>query len=193
MDCVMLKTILAVGLLAASFNSLANWQLQNESSKISFVSVKKDTIGEIHHFKSLSGEIKKDGKLSIAIDLTSVETNIPIRNERMQNMLFNTKVFPKLVLNANVSDELLGLKTGKSNVFSVPATLSLNGIDKDLTIEVFAATTSENSLLVTAMSPVVINARDFNLETGVTALQKVAGLPNIAKAVPVTFVLYFTQ
>ena len=78
-------------------------------------------------------------------------------------------------------------------MFSVPATISLYGIDKDLTIEVFAATTSENSLLVTAMSPVVINARDFNLETGVTALQKVAGLPNIAQAVPVTFVLHFTQ
>lgn len=189
----MLKQFASLAILAASFNAVADWQLHNDSSKVSFVSVKKDTIGEVHHFKRLSGKIAENGSFSVEIDLTSVETNIPIRNERMQSMLFNTKLFPKLTLNAEVSKELTQLTDGSSNVFSVPATLSLNGIEKSLSIDVFAARTNQDSLLVTAMSPVIINASDFNLDTGVAALQKVAGLPNIARAVPVTFVLHFTQ
>lgn len=189
----MLKQLASLAILAASFNATADWQLHNNSSKVSFVSIKKDTIGEVHHFKTLSGQIADNGNFSVEIDLTSVETNIPIRNERMQSMLFNTKVFPTLKLTAKVSKELAQLTDGNSNVFSVPATLSLNGIKKDLAIDVFAARTNKNSLLVTAMSPIIINASDFNLDTGVAALQKVAGLPNIARAVPVTFVLHFTQ
>ncbi|MFY8351505.1 YceI family protein [Pseudoalteromonas sp. SSM20] len=189
----MLKQFVSLALLAVSFNSAAAWQLQNNSSKVSFVSIKKDTIGEVHHFKTLSGSITDNGDFSVEIDLTTVETNIPIRNERMQNMLFNTKSFAKLSLNAKVNKELAQLTDGTSNVFSVPATLSLNGVEKSLTIDVFAARTNNDSLLVTAMSPIIINASDFNLDAGVAALQKVAGLPNIARAVPVTFVLHFTQ
>lgn len=189
----MLKSLFSIALLATSFSSLAAWQLQNDSSKLSFVSVKKDTIGEVHHFKTLSGTIADDGKLSLEIDLTSVETNIPIRNERMQSMLFNTKAFPTLTLSADVSKELSAMKNAPTHVFSVPATLSLNGIEKTLSIEVFVARTSQDDLLVSAMTPVVINASDFNLDTGVAALQKVAGLPNIARAVPVTFVLHFAK
>lgn len=189
----MLKQLLTIGLLSASFSTLANWQLENNSSKVSFVSVKKDIIGEVHHFKSLTGEIDDKQKLSLEIDLTSVETNIPIRNERMQNMLFNTKTFPTLTLTANVTKELGKLEQGHTAAMKVPATLSLMGIEKEINVDVFAAKTKANTLLVSSMSPIIINTADFGLTDGINALQKVAGLPNIAKAVPVTFVLHFTQ
>ena len=54
----MLKYSLS-GLALCLFSSatFANWNLDNELSRVNFVSVKKNTIGEAHYFKKLNASI----------------------------------------------------------------------------------------------------------------------------------------
>jgi polyisoprenoid-binding protein YceI len=189
----MFNKLFALVLTTISFNTLANWQLQNELSNLSFVSIKNNVIGEVHHFKSLKGNINKQGMLSFSTDLTSVETLIPIRNERMKSILFNTKMFPELTLKADINNQLNTLETGIPKIVSVTATLSLHGITKTLPLQVLALKGKDGSLTASAMQPVIINANDFNLADGLETLRKVAGLSSIAQSIPVSFVLHFKK
>jgi len=77
------KYVLPLALALAAPAALADWQLDNGDSTLDFISVKKSTVGEVHHFKQLSGSITDAGQASVDIELASVETNIPIRNERL--------------------------------------------------------------------------------------------------------------
>ena len=62
----------------------ASWTLVPESSHLAYGSIKKDTVGEVNSFTSLSGQVSPDGQVEVEIDLSSVETNIDIRNERIE-------------------------------------------------------------------------------------------------------------
>lgn len=42
----------------ASFSCAAQWQVMDQDSRVSFISVKKGDIGEVHHFKQLKGTLK---------------------------------------------------------------------------------------------------------------------------------------
>ena len=189
----MFNKLFALFLATISFNSNANWELQNQHSNLSFVSIKNNTIGEVHHFKSLQGNINQSGMLSFSTDLTSVETLIPIRNERMKSILFNTKMFPELTLKADINNQLNTLETGIPKIMSVTATLSLHGVKKALPLQILALKGEDDSITASAMQPVIINANDFNLAEGLETLQKVAGLSSIAQSVPVSFVLHFKK
>ncbi|MDP7561636.1 MAG: hypothetical protein QF494_02135 [Methylococcales bacterium] len=50
--------------------------------------VKKNTVGEVHVLTGLSGVVDDNGQVSIAINLNSVETQIPVRNERLKKLFF---------------------------------------------------------------------------------------------------------
>ena len=39
----------------------ANWQVNNEQSNVSFVSIKKNSVAEAHHFKNVSGTLNEQG------------------------------------------------------------------------------------------------------------------------------------
>ncbi len=189
----MVKGLFAGLALVLSSSALAQWQIDNEHSRLSFVSVKKDVIGEVHKFKQLKGSLSDSGQLNIEIPLSSVETMIPIRNERMQKMLFNTKLFPSAHLTAKVPAEYFNLKDNASKVVTVQADLGLHGVNKLLDVEVMITKVSDNKLLVTSFKPVVISPADFGLDKGIMQLQAVAKLPSITQSVPVSFVLTFTQ
>ena len=47
----------------------AGWTL-GEESKVAFGSVKKDKVGEAHHFSALSGSVAADGTATVEIDVT---------------------------------------------------------------------------------------------------------------------------
>lgn len=187
----------ALGFVVASFITLpvmAQWQLNNDESVLNFISVKKNTVAEVHHFKNLSGEIKPTGDVSFAIDLASVETNIAIRNERMQEHLFNTNKFSQAIFSGKVDTNLLKqLAVGESKTISLSGSLDLHGLSQSVTTKVNVVKLKSNAVLVTSLSPIIINAGDFNLIEGINKLQSLAGLPSIDLAVPVSFNLVFTK
>lgn len=188
-----LNTLLVVlALLLPGSAALAQWELDNARSTVNFVSIKNDSVAEVHSFSSLVGYIGLDGKVQLDIDLGSVETLVPIRNERMRELLFETVKFPMASISAVVDPAIIAtVAQGGVVTTDLPVTLSLHGQDKSLTIPVVVVGEGDNHLRVLSSRPVVINAADFSLDGGVTALREIAGLKSINTAVPVTLQLVF--
>lgn len=169
-----------------------NWQLDSDKSELNVTSVKKDQIAENHQFKRYSGQLSQDGSFTINIDLASLETNIPIRNERMQKFLFNTDKFASATLTGQCSACITDLKTGQAVHKTLDATLSLHGKTQPVTLAVTLLKTKKG-LWVSSRQPVMINTFSFGLDDGVKKLQELAGLPRIDFSVPVTFSTFWTQ
>lgn len=186
-----LMTVLALAFLAGP--AVAGWELDNDKSRIDFISVKNAAIAESHHFSRLVGYIGNDGNVTLTIDLDSVETLIPIRNERMREMLFRTADYPTATVSALVDPAILAaVADGGTISTEVPLKLSLHGVEASLDAPVVVVG-EPGSLRVISARPVVISAADYGLGAGVEALRQVAGLANISTAVPVTINLLFTR
>jgi len=180
-----MKSIGLAGALLAPAISQAAWELAPASS-LNYVSVKNNAIAENNSISGLSGGLSDAGELSVSIDLTSVETGVSIRNERMQKMFFEVSKFATAEVSAQLDAEALkALNAGEPVVQSIPLTLSLHGVEKTLAADVLAVPAA-GSVHVTSTRPVLISAADFGLEAGVGALREIAGLDAIAGAVPVT-------
>ncbi|WP_462156595.1 YceI family protein [Pseudoalteromonas sp. GB56] len=186
---ISLKSLLVPAMLISSTQAFAAWQVENEHSRVNFVSVKNNAVAENHHFKSIAGELSDDGKFSLEIDLASVETQIPIRNERMQKFLFNTVEFPTMTVSADVKALLDEVKAKGWAQAEVAAQLALHGQEKTQTINLIATLDKKNKIVVSSLTPVLVNPSDFSLMAGIDELQKIAGLQSITRAVPVSFVL----
>lgn len=186
--------LLAMCLLAPCGAVWADWELDNTRSVVNFISIKNDSVGEIHSFASLVGFIGASGNVQMTINLDSVETLVDVRNERMRELLFETVKFPAAQVTAQVDPVVLA-EAAKGGIMTaeLPITLSLHGQEKTLTIPVLVVGEGDGSLRVFTARPVVISAADFGLESGVTALKEIAGLQAISNAVPVTLQLLFVQ
>ena len=184
--------LLLAGLLACS-QALAQWELDSERSAINFISVKNAAIAESHSFGGLVGYIGESGNVQLNIDLASVETLIPIRNERMRDMLFETATFPNATATASVDKQVLSeVAQGGTVTTEIPVQLDLHGVKAELQVPVTVFSDGGN-LRVVSSRPVVVNAADFKLAEGVEALREVAGLNTISTAVPVTLNLQFNH
>ena len=171
----------------------AHWELDNNSSTLSFVTVKADHVGEVHTFDQLSGDINDDGSVQITIELASVNTLIDIRNERMQNMLFETNLFPQATILGEIDlDALAAMDAGVSQAISVDFDLAIHGESSSYTVDVLV-TRTESGVLASTVKPIIVMADTHGLVSGVEALREVAGLPSISRAVPVSFNVVFEQ
>ncbi len=163
----------------------ADWML-GDSSRIGFVSIKNNSIGENNVFKRVSGSISERGRVSVSVDLSSVETGIGIRNERLQKMLFEVANFPTATIEAVLSDsQVAALKAGGDQTESLSVNISLHGKTVSKTAHV-SVSASGGDVRVTTTQPIVITAQEFGLEAGVAALQQIAGLNAISRSIPVT-------
>lgn len=184
---------LFLGALVFATQAWAQWELNDAGSTVNFVSVKNSTIAELHSFPSLLGYIGEGGKVQVTVNLDSVETLIPIRNERMREMLFDTANFPTATVSAEVDPEILAEASRGGTVSTeIPVTLSLHGMEQVITVPLLVFGDGGNLRVVSAR-PVLLRAGDFGLEAGIEALRNVAGLKDIATAVPVTLNLQFQR
>lgn len=182
--------LLLIGLLTA-VQAAAQWELDGERSSINFISMKNAAIAETHSFTSLVGYIGKTGNVQLNIDLNSVETQVPIRNERMQKLLFETAEFPNAKISANVDPAVLAAVVEGGTVSTeIPVTLSLHGLEQELAVAV-TVFSDGGSLRVIGSRPLLLRAADFGLVDGIEALREIAGLKTISTAIPVTLNLHF--
>lgn len=191
-----MKVLSGVALLFAflSPSAFAQWDLSSDNSTLNFVTVKSLKVGEVQSFQKLTGSISDSGQVELNIDLSSVETNIGIRNDRIKTMLFDTVNFADATISGFVEvEKLASLNVGDTYSSSVNFNLSLHGVSNKVTNTVQVTKLSGDRLLVTSVMPMVINASDYGLEDGVEKLKTIAGLPSISTAVPVTFNLIFKQ
>ncbi len=189
---------ITVALILTAVTSLteasSQWNLNQQDSALNFISTKKASIAETNTFKSFTGSITPEGDVSIKIDLGSVETNIPIRNERMQKYLFNTDQFATATATTKIDSKIINqLKAGESVQQNVPFELSLHGKSVKLSVDVSVILLNDNELMVNSVSPAIVNAAQFDLLAGINKLKELAGLDSISTAVPVAFNLKFTR
>jgi polyisoprenoid-binding protein YceI len=169
----------------------ADWTV-SDSSRIGFVSIKNNRIGENNAFERVSGSISESGQVAVSVDLSSVETGIGIRNERLQKMLFEVASFPTASIDAALSDsQIAALRAGGARAESVSVNIRLRGKTVSKTANV-SVSSSGGDVRVTTTQPIVITAQEFGLESGVAALQQIAGLNAISRSIPVTVDLRLT-
>lgn len=186
--------ILIVNALFATGPCIAAWSLDNDASQVSFVSVKAGDAGEVHRFTEISGELTAEGSALVTIQLASVDTLIPLRDERMREMLFQTNLFPTASLSTNIDmDALAALAPGDSMDMTANLTLDLHGQQISLAAEMIVARLGDHRLMVSSRKPLIVNAASVDLVKGIEALREIANLPSISKAVPVSFVLSFVE
>ena len=185
------KLVILLSALGVMSPAQADWTL-SESSRIGFVSIKNNSIGENNAFERVSGSISANGQVSVSVDLSSVETGVGIRNERLQKMLFEVASFPTATIDAALTDkQIAALEAGGAQTESVGVSISLHGmtVNKPANLSVSA---SGGDVRVTTTQPIVITAQEFGLEAGVAALQQIAGLNAISRSIPVTVDLRLT-
>lgn len=181
-------------LLLLSWPALSAWQLSNSQSTLSFISIKKGDIGEVHQFDKLAGNVQADGKVSFSVDLASVNTNIAIRDQRMRDFLFETTKFSQAKFTADIDLGFINaLPVGVQKQLTLSGKLALHGKEQAIETRIVIAKLAKDRLLINAVKPLVINAQQFNLAAGVAKLQEIAGLPSISNAVPVSFNLLFVD
>ncbi len=186
--------ILIVSVLFATGPCLAAWSLDNDASQVSFVSVKAGDAGEVHRFTEISGGLSAEGSALVTIQLASVDTLIPVRDERMRELLFQTNLFPTATLSTDIDmDALAALEPGDSMNMTANLTLELHGQQISLVTEMIVARLGDHRLMVSSRKPVIVNAASVDLVKGIESLRAIANLPSISKAVPVSFVLTFDE
>lgn len=182
---------LLAGLPATVF---ADWTLDNTQSNVNFLSVKNAAVTEIHQFRNLSGSVSDSGDVKVSIDLTSVDTLIPVRDERMNKVLFETELFPIATLMAQVDKAALAaLEPGQTMSLEAEVDLDLHGNKQLLVAHLQVIGLENGGLLVNTTKPVVIDSKNFELDKGVKVLQTIAKLNSIATSVPVNVRLMFVQ
>ena len=124
----------------------------------------------------------------LKIDLDRIETNVPIRNDRVKELLFETGKFPTADISLNLDKQRIQqLNAGKPVIWRVKAALNLHGITKTVEAEVNAVLLKSGDLMVNTVQLIIVPVADFNLTDGL------AKLKSIATSVPVTFNLRFQK
>ena len=186
-----ISTLLTVFALGGTVAAQAAWELDPQQSTVQFMSVKNGAVAELHHFGTLTGTVADDGLARVVIDLDSVESLIPIRNERMRKMLFDTQDFPQATITAVVPPALMALESGTTTTSELQLHVNLHGVEMPLTALVMVTALDGGALQVVLREPLVVKAADFKLAEGIEALREIAGLKSITAAVPVTATLVF--
>ena len=168
--------------------AMCDWAVDPEGSYVGFATVKNDLIAENHSFTQVTGSVSDAGVAIINVALASVETLIPIRNERMQSMLFDVAQHPIATVTSQINTkEFTSLTVGESKTMTLDMQVDLHAIVLKKAVLVKVTRSSQTTFEVSSLGPIVIHASQFALSDGVESLRKIAGLQSIGLMVPVTF------
>ncbi len=195
MGKTMMKTVLAcvaAVMIAAPVMAEPVWVLDGDASKVAYGSIKKDRIGEVNHFTSVSGSVDGEGLVTVEIDLASVETWIDIRNERMREHVFAAS--PKATLTAGIDMAALeAMAPGDTDVVDIEGKLGFAGQELEIFTELFVARLGEGKALVTTDEMIMIGTEELEIDAGIDTLKGLAELPGITRVAPVTLRLVFDK
>ena len=179
--------------LGVSLSAQASWYLDGESSRLSFITTQNANIADVHRFLVLHGKVDRKGLAQLRIEMDSVNSAVPLRDERMRDVLFDFKHFPEAQISAQIGLQPINdLANGAQLELHLPVTVSLRGKQHTYEAELLATRLDERRFQVVTLEPVVLHAEDFDLMPGVATLRKAAGLASISLSVPVGAVLIFT-
>ncbi|WP_417658172.1 YceI family protein [Pseudidiomarina sp.] len=189
---IIVSSFISAGLLVGVAHA-DTWQLDSDNSELNFVSVKNDHVAEVHRFTELQGEWQNN-TVTIEIPVVSLDTQIPIRNERMLEHLFNSNEYPIVSATATIEDTvLLDMPVGETLPLSADMMVYIAGDSDTVSAHMQITRLSEDRFLATTTQPVIIDTQAFGLVSGIDKLREIAGLARIDYSVPVTFSVQFTR
>ncbi|MEM7097422.1 MAG: YceI family protein [Pseudomonadota bacterium] len=187
-------SLLSSALISFTAHAAADWDLDGPNSSLSFVSIKAGSIGEVHTFKELTGKVGSSGQATLTIPTASVDTLIPIRDDRMLQHLFQTALFPDMTVAVALPQKTLdSAANGGISRASIQGELTIKDRKTSVQADVLITGTGSDQILVTTTKPILLNAAVVGLDGGVEKLREIAGLPSISQAVPVIFTLTFSK
>lgn len=109
----MKKLISTFGLLCTviSAQSFAEsgYTLDPKLSNITFATIKKQFVVEPASIKPMSGGLTEKGQFSIVLDLKSVSTGVAIRDQRLNELYFESMNFPEVKISGKVEPSMLSV------------------------------------------------------------------------------------
>jgi OOP family OmpA-OmpF porin len=184
---------LAAGAVAAQDVFSGGWTLNADSSTLGFQSVKNETIVEASTFATYAGAIAEDGTATIEVQLDSVDTKVDLRNVRMRFLFFETFSFPVAKITARLDPaQLADLPELRRKVLTIPFTLDLHGMTKEMTAQVAVVMITPDLVAVSTIAPVSVAVADFDLTAGLAKLEDAAKV-RIIPSGSVTFDLLFAR
>ena len=187
-----MKYFVSLALTCFSLIAHSEWVVDTKNSHVGFASVKNKTIAENHRLTGLTGSVGSDGEALVSIDLATVETLVPIRNERIREILFDVANFPSATIQTKLDmGQINSISSGETEGLRIPLSIGLKSIKISKSVMVNVVRSGENIYDVASADPIMIRASDFSLLDGVKTLKEMAGLQSIEPVVPVTFNLRF--
>ncbi len=189
----LLLTLLAFSFPIESFAD--DWSLDNDSSRLSFGSIKKASVGESHYFTHLKGTVLSTGQAKVQVDLASVQTGVDIRDERLEEHVFKTALWPEAVISLNVDIKAAtALKLGQTMVIEdADTTITIAGVESEITSSLVVTRLSKNRIMVQPDVVIMMDGEDFGLESGVEVLREIMELSSISTAIPVSYRFVFMR
>ena len=165
-----------------------------DRSAVHYLSIKKGAVAEVGQFNTFNGSLSEAGQLQLEIDLSSVDSGIELRDQRMRDFLFEVARFPVATVKAQLAIEpVRKLKAGEELLMEVNGQLQLHGIVHPVTASILVVRLADGTLRASTQVPIVLNINDFALTGGLEKLRSLAALSSIDSAVPVFFSLIFSQ
>jgi OOP family OmpA-OmpF porin len=186
--------VVAAGLLLGGVVAAEaqNWTLDPAASKLTYQSVKKNTIVETNSIRNISGSLTATGEGKVVFDLDSVDTGVDLRNVRMRFLFFETFKFPTATVTVNVDPAAFAdLPTRRRMTTKLPFKLDLHGVVKDLEANAVVTLISETMVSVASESPISVKVEDFGLLPNIDKLQIAANVTNIVPVASVSFDFVF--
>ena len=169
----------------------ADWQLNKERSAISYLSSKQASaeatlIFENNLFREFSGTI--DGShAELVVELNSLDTRIPIRDERVAEHVFLSKQYPQAIVSATID----GIEQLSYTRKQIEVALSMRGQNHSLQAEVIIERINPQTLQMQTVTPILVDANAYGMLEGFAKLKELAGLLQIPTTIPVSLHLVF--
>ncbi|MBC6414618.1 MAG: YceI family protein [Chromatiales bacterium] len=188
-----LRYLLIIGLIAWFFLPAyaADWQLDSERSAITYLSSKQATIDtsmifESNLFHKFSASIK-DSQLELTIDLSSLDTKVAIRDERVAEHVFLTQQYPYAVVTATIDD----IEQITYQRLQTTAMLAMRGQSHSVQAELIIERINPDTLRIQTVTPVLVDANAYGMLEGFAKLKALVGLMQIPTVIPVSLHLVF--
>ncbi len=191
MKYLILSLILSItnNLLYAKDTIEKNYTIDSALSNINITTIKKSYIVENANISNVTGSFK-DKVFSVSFGFQNIDTGVSIRNERLNEVYFMSKLYPSVEIKGMFSEPLIAPSI---STMTIQTNISFYNQSKTIDIPVIISHNLEYTT-VSTVNPVIIKAEDFNIPSiNLEKLSELVGNIAISDQVPVTFNLVFKR
>lgn len=187
---LLLASILSASSMANDLHDNDEYMLDSSLSYLSFSTIKSQYIVEPALIKTMTGSVKENGFFHVEVDLKGLSTGISIRDERLNDLFFETVKFPKIVANGHVE---LDKADDKPTLLNASVRVNMYGNSKTIDFPVIVHE-SDDYITVASVAPVIVRSSDFGIPTeNLKKLADTVGGIAISDSVPLSLNLTFAK